>query len=67
MGDVVDFAERRERARRPARAKAGEVPAEILLFVGVRYERMVEPVLLPAPGGTAGPRPGSGRRKRRAP
>ncbi|GEP02788.1 hypothetical protein [Methylobacterium oxalidis] len=36
-------------ARRARRETAGEARGEILLFLGVRYERLPEPEAVPAP------------------
>ena len=60
MGDLIDFPEK------PATKRAGRVPhaaaagATILLFTGIRYERMAEP----APErGSPDPKKPRGRRR----
>lgn len=66
MADVIPFAPRRRFARTTA-AAADAVPAQILFFTGVRYERQPEP---PATKPQRRPRPagrGSGETRRRRP
>ncbi len=62
MGDVVPF--HTQRARRRALAAAPEGPAQILFFLGVRYQRD-EDGSDTRPGASAGgPTRRSGRKKR---
>jgi len=61
-GVVIPFAPTIERrVRAPA---DGEARGEILLFTGVRYQRLTEP--LPEPSPVFDGRSGSGRRRRRS-
>lgn len=61
-GQVIPFPPASRRQARPAPAE-GETRGEILLFMGVRYERLPEPGPEPSPSLSSG-QP-SGRRRRR--
>ena len=55
--EVIALSERASRiVRTRPGGREGEGPAAILLFTGVRYERMTEPGAIPPPPASSSPR-----------
>ena len=61
-GTVLPFPAPVSRRSRPA-LREGEPRGEILLFTGVRYERMSTPSLEPTPSASGHSKPGRRRRR----
>lgn len=64
MQTVIPFPEKALRPSRPPRAD--ERPGEILLFTGIRYERLPEPGSDPSSPQVSDGRSRTGRRRRRS-